>query len=128
MVSTTEVAENVRAFMRDGVDLVRKEVQLAKLETNEKISQLTSGLVFVIVGALLLVVALAILAEALILGIAALLGGNLLLAQLIVGGIVVALGLILVFKGKSNLKPENLKPSRTLRTTERGYEKMSEAV
>ena len=128
MIATTEIADNVRAFMRDGVELVRKEVQLAKLETTEKVGQLANGLVFVIVGALLLVVALAILAEALILGLAVLLGGNLLLAQLIVGGIVVALGIFLVLKGKSNLSPENLKPSRTIRTTERGYEKMSEAV
>ena len=127
MVSTTEIAENVRAFMRDGVELVRKEVQLAKLETNEKISQLTSGLVFVIVGARLMVVALGFLAEALVEGLAALIGSEG-LAALLVGAIVAIVGIILILKGKSNLSPENLKPSRTLRTTERGYDKLSEAV
>ena len=127
MVSTTEIAENVRAFMRDSVELVRKEVQLAKLETNEKISQLTSGLVFVIVGARLMVVALGFLAEALVEGLAALIGSEG-LAALLVGAIVAIVGIILILKGKSNLSPENLKPSRTLRTTERGYDKLSEAV
>ena len=127
MIATTEIAENVRAFMRDGVELVRKEVQLAKLETNEKLGQLTSGLVFVIVGALLMVVALGFLAEALVEGLAVLVGSEA-LAALIVGGIVAIVGIALILKGKNNLKPENLKPSRTLRTTERGYEKMSEAV
>ena len=127
MIATTEIADNVRAFMRDGVELVRKEVQLAKLETTEKVSQLANGLVFVIVGALLLVVALGFLAEALVEGLAAIVGSEG-LAALIVGALVAVVGIVLVLKGKSNLSPENLKPSRTLRTTERGYEKMSEAV
>ena len=127
MIATTEIADNIRAFTRDGVELVRKEVQLAKLETTEKVSQLANGLVFVIVGALLLVVALGFLAEALVEGLAAIVGSEG-LAALIVGAIVAIVGIVLVLKGKSNLSPENLKPSRTLRTTERGYEKMSEAV
>ena len=127
-MNTSDIADNVRAFARDSVELVRKEVQLAKLETTEKVEMLVKGLVFVIVGALLLVVALGVLFEALILGLAVLLGGNLLLAQLIVGGLIVLVGVVLLLKGMNNLKPENLKPSRTLRTTERGYEKIREAA
>ena len=127
MVTTTEIADNVRAFVRDGVELVRKEVQLAKLETSEKIGMLANGIVFVIVGALLLVVALGFLAEALVEWLATVVGSES-LAALIVGIIVAVVGIVLVMKGKSNLSPENLKPSRTVRTTERGYEKLSEAV
>ena len=127
MVTTTEVADNVRAFMRDGVELVRKEVQLAKMETGEKIDQLSKGVVFIIVGALLLVVALGFLAEALVEGLAAIVGSEG-LAALIVGALVAAIGIALVLKGKSNLSPDNLKPSRTMRTTERGYEKLREAA
>ena len=127
MVTTTEIADNVRAFVRDGVELVRKEVQLAKLETSEKIGMLANGIVFVIVGALLLVVALGFLAEALVEWLATVVGSES-LAALIVGIIVAVVGIVLVMQGKSNLSPENLKPSRTVRTTERGYEKLSEAV
>ena len=127
MVTTTEIADNVRAFVRDGVELVRKEVQLAKLETSEKIGMLANGIVFVIVGALLLVVALGFLAEALVEWLATVVGSES-LAALIVGIIVAVVGIVLVMRGKSNLSPENLKPSRTVRTTERGYEKLSEAV
>ena len=127
MVTTTEIADNVRAFVRDGVELVRKEVQLAKLETSEKIGLLANGIVFIIVGALLLVVALGFLAEALVEWLATVVGSEA-LAALIVGLVVAIVGVVLVLKGKSNLSPENLKPSRTVRTTERGYEKLSEAV
>ena len=127
MVTTTDIADNVRAFARDGVELVRKEVQLAKLETTEKIDQLAKGIVFVIVGALLLVVALGFLAEALVEFLATLVGSEG-LAALIVGALVAVLGVVLVMRGKSNLSPSNLAPSRTLRTTERGYEKLREAA
>ena len=127
MVNTTDIADNVRAFARDSVELVRKEVQLAKMETSEKIDQLAKGIVFVIVGALLLVVALGFLAEALVEFLATLVGSEG-LAALIVGILVAVTGVVLVMRGKSNLSPENLKPSRTLRTTERGYEKLREAA
>ena len=127
MVNTTDIADNVRAFARDSVELVRKEVQLAKMETSEKIDQLAKGIVALLIGALLMVVALSFLAAALADLLGELLGSEG-LGELIVGVVVAVVGIALLLRGKNNLKPENLKPSRTLRTTERGYEKLKEAA
>lgn len=127
MVNTTDIADNVRAFARDSVELVRKEVQLAKMETSEKIDQLAKGIVSLLIGALLMVVALSFLAAALADLLGELLGSEG-LGELIVGVVVAVVGIALLLRGKNNLKPENLKPSRTLRTTERGYEKLKEAA
>ena len=126
-MNTTDIADNVRAFARDSVELVRKEVQLAKLETTEKIEMLAKGLVSLIVGALLMVVALVFLAGAAAELLSEILGSEG-LGELIIGAIVGVIAIVLLLKGKNNLKPENLKPSRTLRTTERGYEKIREAA
>lgn len=127
MVTTTEIADNVRAFMRDGTELVRKEVQLAKLETGEKLEQVARGVVFLIVGLFMLIVALFFLAEALVEGLALLVGSEALSAT-IIGGLIAVIGIVLALKGKSNLSAENLKPTRTLRTAERGVEKLKEAT
>ena len=127
MVTTTEIADNVRAFMRDGTELVRKEVQLAKLETGEKLEQVARGVVFLIVGLFMLIVALFFLAEALVEGLAILVGSEALSAT-IIGGLIAIIGIVLALKGKNNLSAENLKPTRTLRTAERGVEKLKEAT
>lgn len=127
MVTTTEIADNVRAFMRDGTELVRKEVQLAKLETGEKVELIARGAVYLIVGLFMLMVAIFFLAQALVWGLAILVG-SVPLANLIVGAIIAAIGVFLALKGKNNLSAENLRPSRTLRTTERGVEKLREAA
>ena len=126
-MNTSDIADNVRAFARDSVELVRKEVQLAKLETSEKIEMLAKGLISLIVGALLMVVALVFLAGAAADLLSELLGSEG-LGELIIGVIVGVVAVLLLLRGKNNLKPENLKPSRTLRSTERGYEKIREAA
>ena len=127
MVTTTEIADNVRAFMRDGTELVRKEVQLAKLETGEKLEQVARGVVYLIVGLFMLIVAVFFLAEALVEGLAFLVGSEAISAT-IIGGLIAVIGIVLALKGKNNLSAENLKPSRTIRTTERGVEKLKEAA
>ena len=127
MVTTTEIADNVRAFMRDGTELVRKEVQLAKLETGEKLEQVARGVVFLIVGLFMLIVALFFLAESLVEGLGLLIG-NEGLAALIIGALIAVIGIVLALKGKNNLSAENLRPSRTIATAERGVEKLKEAA
>ena len=127
MVTTTEIADNVRAFMRDGTELLRKEVQLAKLETGEKLEQVARGAIYLIVGLFMLMVAIFFLAQALVWGLAILVG-SVPLANLIIGALIAVIGIVLALKGKSNLSAENLKPTRTLRTAERGVEKLKEAT
>ena len=127
MVTTTEIADNVRAFMRDGTELLRKEVQLAKLETGEKVEQVARGAIYIIVGLFMLIVAIFFLAQALVWGLA-LLVGSVPLANLLVGALIGAIGIVLALKGKNYLSAENLMPSRTIRTTERGVEKLKEAA
>ena len=127
MVTTTEIADNVRAFMRDGTELVRKEVQLAKLETGEKVEQVARGAVYLIVGLFMLIVAIFFLAQALVWGLAILVD-SVPLANLIIGALIAVIGIVLALKGKNNLSAENLKPTRTISTAERGVEKLKEAA
>ncbi|HXV24300.1 MAG TPA: phage holin family protein [Alphaproteobacteria bacterium] len=102
---------------RDTSALVRTEVQLAKTEIIERVSQFTGGLILLILGGLVLYAAFLVLLFA-----AALALGHIFnwwatmpwLAPLIVGIVVGAIGAILVMRGKGDVRPANLVPRRTL--------------
>lgn len=93
--------------------LFRKEMQLARTEVSEKFGQALSGMVMLVIGAVLLIPALVILLMA---GVTALTEAGLesYWASLIVGGIALLIGAILALVGLSRLKAENLAPSRTI--------------
>lgn len=96
---------------RDTSTLVRKEVQLAKAEISEKVSQLRSGIVQVAVGGFVAFAGFLFLLLAATYALTAVVPDW--AAALIVGGVVVVVGLIMVMQGSSNLKAENLTPTRT---------------
>jgi putative superfamily III holin-X len=94
--------------------LVRKEGQLARAELSENIGHAAAGVGLVVGGAVLLIPALVILLQA---GVAALVERNGMsqpAAALTVGGVVLALGVILLLIGMSRLKPERIMPTKTI--------------
>jgi len=94
--------------------LVRKEVELAKAEVSEKVSQATTGAVSLAAGGLVAFAGLIFLLLAVTYYLATMMEPW--LAALIVGGVVTLIGVILVVIGKSRLNACNLQPTRTLAT------------
>jgi len=94
--------------------LVRKEVELAKAEVSEKVSQATTGAISLAAGGMVAFAGLLFLLLAATYYLATLMEPW--LAALIVGGVVTVIGIILVSMGKSKLSARNLQPNRTIAT------------
>ena len=102
---------------RETAALVRTEVELAKTEIIERLSQFSRGVAMLIAAGLLLYTAFLALLFAATLGLGQAFGwwsSMPWLPPLIVGALVAALGVALLMKGKSNVKPTNLVPRRTM--------------
>lgn len=92
--------------------LVRKEIELARVEMGEKVSQATTSIFKLVAGAILLHLgAIALLAT----GVIAL-GGAVAywLAALLIGALVLIIGLVLVQNGRADLSSLNLIPAKSL--------------
>jgi hypothetical protein len=98
--------------------LFRQEIQLARAETSEKITQVGVALGAIAGGAILAMAALIVLLQALVIGIteAGVPAGW---SALIVGVVVAVIGFVLIQKGTSDLKAGNLAPSRTMESMKR---------
>jgi Putative Actinobacterial Holin-X, holin superfamily III len=107
--------------------LFRKELQLARAETSEKVTQIGVALGSIAGGAILALAALIVLLQALVIGIAEA-GVPAGWASLIVGVIVAVIAYILIHKGTSDLKASNLAPSRTVDSLKRDAQVAKEQV
>ena len=107
--------------------LFRKEVQLARAEASEKISEAVAAVGFMIGGAVLLIAALVLLLQAAVDGLVNL-GLNRAWAALIVGGVVLLIGIVLVWLGSNRLKAENLAPRKTVDQLQRDAAMAKEQV
>jgi Putative Actinobacterial Holin-X, holin superfamily III len=107
--------------------LFRKEIQLVRAETSEKISQVGVAVGSIAGGAILALAALIVLLQALVIGIAEA-GVPAGWASLIVGVIVAVIAYILIHKGTSDLKASNLAPSRTVASLKRDAQVAKEQV
>ncbi|MAL99834.1 phage holin family protein [Hydrocarboniclastica marina] len=98
--------------------LVRQEVALAKAEAQEKVTQLTNGIKYLVIGGAILIAGLFYILDAVVYGIARLMPEQyqLWLAALIVGVVVGVIGLVLLKKGEKNVQGTNLQPRRTVRS------------
>jgi len=100
-------------------DLFRKEVELARTETAEKASRVTSRAAAVAVGGAVALVGGLVLMEAVVRGLTALLAQwmpldvAVWLAPLIVGGVLAAVGYGLFSKAMARLRSESLTPEKT---------------
>ena len=112
---------------RETSTLFRKEIELARAETSEKINQAVVALGGIVGGAILALTALIVLAQALVIAIAEM-GVPPALSALIVGVIVAAIAYGLIRKGTNDLKAGNLAPSRTTRSLQRDAEIAKEQV
>jgi hypothetical protein len=108
------IAGLVTELTRETTTLFRKEVQLARAEVAQKLSQIGSGLTAAAAGGLIAFVGLQALVAAAILGLA--LTMDWWLAALIVGVAVLVIGLIVLMIGLNRLKAERLAPKRTINT------------
>ena len=98
--------------------LFRKEIQLARAETSEKISQVGYALGSIAAGGILALAALIVLLQALVIAITTA-GVPAGWSSLIVGAVVAAIAYGLIHKGTSDLKASNLAPSRTMDSIKR---------
>jgi hypothetical protein len=105
--------------------LFRKEIQLARAETSEKVSQVAIALGSIAGGAILALAALIVLLQALVLGLteAGVPPGW---ASLIVGVVVAAIAYASIHKGTSDLKASNLAPNRTVDSIKRDAQVVKE--
>jgi uncharacterized membrane-anchored protein len=94
-------------------NLFRKEIELARAETSEKISQAGVAAGSIAAGGILALAALMVLLQALVIALTEL-GLAPGLASLIVGGVVAIIAFALIYKGINDLKGSNLAPTRTV--------------
>jgi Putative Actinobacterial Holin-X, holin superfamily III len=107
--------------------LFRKEIQLVRAETSEKVTQIGVALGSIAGGAILALAALIVLLQALIIGIAEA-GVPAGWASLIVGVVVAVIAYVLIHKGTSDLKASNLAPTRTVDSLKRDAQVAKEQV
>jgi hypothetical protein len=107
--------------------LFRKEIQLVRAETSEKISQVGVAMGSIAGGAILALAALIVLLQALVIGLthAGIPAGW---ASLIVGGVVGVIAYVLIHKGTSDLKASHLTPTRTVDSLKRDAQVAKEQV
>ena len=98
--------------------LFRKEIELARAETSEKLSQAGVGAGAIAAGGVLALAALIVLLQALVIALAEL-GLAPALSALIVGGVVAIIAFALIYKGMNDLKASNLAPTRTVEALRR---------
>ena len=98
--------------------LFRKEVELARAEISEKISQAGVAAGALAAGGILALAALIVLLQALVIALAEL-GLAPALSALIVGGVVAVIAFALIYKGMSDLKASSLAPTRTVEALRR---------
>ena len=99
---------------REMSSLVRHEVALAKAEMSEKAHQATTGVTSLAVGGMVTFASILVLLFSAVYALAQVV--EMWLAALIVGLIVLVVGVVMLQKGRSNLKAKNLVPQRTMGT------------
>lgn len=106
----------ITSLARDTGTLMRNEAALAKSELSSKISQAAVAIASVVLATVSMIGGFIILLMAAVVGLNVVLPSNLTpwLSELIVGFFFMLVGVGLLMKARSNLKPENLAPDRTL--------------
>ena len=105
--------------------LFRKEIELARAETSEKISHAGVAAGALAGGGILALAALIVLLQALVIALTEL-GLAPALSALIVGGVVAIIAFALIYKGMNDLKASNLAPTRTVEALRRDAQMVKE--
>lgn len=101
-------------------ELIRSEVQLARTEISEKLSQIGSGVGLLAAGGMVAFAGVLMLLLSAVFGLANVVAPW--VSALIIGAIVAIVAAVMVSKGRSNLKPANLAPNRTIHSVEKDAE------
>ena len=110
------IGDLIRNLGQDSVDLVRQEINLAKLEIKESVSQITRGAIGAALwGGIALVGGLALTA-CLILLIGMALDGAYWASALIVGAVFVLLGALMAWRSVNKIRETDLRPDETIDT------------
>ena len=110
------IGELFGQLSQDMTLLFRQELQLARAEMSEKISQVTSNLVSVVAGGFVAYVGALALVAALILGLHEAAEISPWVSALIVGAIFAVAGYLMLSRGLKELKRVDLAPRRTVET------------
>jgi hypothetical protein len=110
------IGELFGQLSQDMTLLFRQELQLARAEMSEKISQVTSNLVSVVAGGFVAYVGVLALVAALILGLHEAAEISPWISALIVGVIFAVAGYVMLNRGLKELKRVDLAPRRTVET------------
>ncbi len=129
MTNTTSersLGELFSDLSKDTGTLVRKEVQLAKTEMSEKLTEVGKNVGFLVIGGAIAYAALLFVLAALAVGLAGIMTPW--LAVLIVGLIVGLVAFALVQKGLSALRQTSLVPQKTIETLKEDKEWIQQQV
>lgn len=100
---------------RETSTLVRQEVQLAKAELTHSAKETGRGAAMLAAGGLVAYAGLIFVLLAIVYGLIEA-GLDPWLSALVVGVVVIAIGAILLLRGRESLKPDNLAPTKTVKT------------
>lgn len=106
--------------------LLRKEIELARVETTEKISNATQSIVWMIAGGLIVYTGVIALVFTAIVALAGLV--PLWLSALIVGLLLVVVGAIAIQSGRSTLRHLSVVPEKTLESIKEDAELVKEKM
>lgn len=111
---TRSIPDLLASLMREATDLFRTEAQLVRAELSDKMTQLQVAGGSLVAGAICLLVALLTLTAALVTAVSKIgdpdIGPG--WAALIVGLVIAVVGVLLLAKGRKELKPSELMPTR----------------
>jgi len=111
--------------LRESSDLARKELALFRTEMSDNVRTIAMGLVMVIAAAVVSILALIWLTQALVDWLATKVGSHA-LAALIVGGVLAVVAIGLGLYGRSAMSKMSLAPKRTARSIQRDAEVLKE--
>lgn len=116
----------VAGVTNDLATLMRQEIQLARAETMEKISQTTRSLVWIAAGGMVAYAGVIGLLIAAIVGLAAFM--PLWVSAVIVGLVVLVIGFLLIQSGRNQLKNMSVVPERTVASIQEDAAMVKEKV
>lgn len=108
---------NIAELTHHTIDLLRKEMKLARVEVGEKLDQAKQGVANMAVGSMVLFAGVLTLLAAAVLGIGLYIPYW--ASALIVGGAVSLIGGAMLGKGRADVRPRNLEPERTMHELQR---------
>jgi uncharacterized membrane protein YqjE len=128
--STTDSNASLGRLFRDLADdlstLTRKELELARTETMEKVSHASKAVISMAAGGFLAYAGLLVLLAAAVMVIATWVPYW--LSAVIVGGVVLIIGVILLQSGRSALKKTNITPEKTVDTMKENAQWVKEKI